>query len=225
MKVLMLKAGSSSLKCAVMAAADCTVIADSLTDWAGAATHYRYAGPDGKERSEDVSWKGYAPAVQRVLYDLTHVEPVALSEGSALAAVGHRVVHCGQFTSSVRITPEIPSRIAPLAYPAPLPNPPSLDALAAALDRTASNGKSLRQSRAPIGSPPPASSCCMTCFPHNETCRRHRLIVRVSARATVGPLAELVNTTFSIVGCRGLAASALGLPRALNHLRSLSRKA
>src|SRR5262249_52135758 len=112
MYVLLLNAGSSSLKCTVLAAADRTVIADSLTDWGGAVTHYRYAGPDGKERSEDVSWKGYAPAVQRVLYDLTHVEPVALPRRSALAAVGHRVVHGGQFTSSVRITPEIRSREA-----------------------------------------------------------------------------------------------------------------
>jgi acetate kinase len=132
MYVLLLNAGSSSLKCTVLTAADCKVIADSLTDWAGAVTHYRYAGPDGKARSEDVSWKGYAPAVQRVLYDLTHVEPVALSERSALAAVGHRVVHGGQFTSSVRITPEIRSRIAALADLAPLHNPPSLATLAAA---------------------------------------------------------------------------------------------
>src|SRR5262249_56915915 len=62
----------------------------------------------------------------------THVAPVALSERSALAAVGHRVVHGGQFTSSVRITPEIRSRIAALADLAPLHNPPSLDTLAAA---------------------------------------------------------------------------------------------
>jgi acetate kinase len=132
MKVLLLNAGSSSLKCTLMAAADCTVIAESLTDWAGAATHYRYAGPDGKARSEDVAWKGYAPAVQRVLHDLAHVEPVALSARSALAAVGHRVVHGGRFTSSVRITPEIRARIAALVDLAPLHNPPSLATLTAA---------------------------------------------------------------------------------------------
>jgi acetate kinase len=132
MYVLLLNAGSSSLKCTVLTAADCKVIADSLTDWAGAVTHCQYAGPDGKARSEDVSWKGYAPAVQRVWYDLTHVEPVALSERSALAAVGHRVVHGGQFTSSVRITPEIRSRITALADLAPLHNPPSLATLEAA---------------------------------------------------------------------------------------------
>jgi acetate kinase len=65
------------------------------------------------------------------LYGLTHVEPVALSERSALATVGHRVVHGGQFTSSVRITPEIRSRIAALADLAPLHHPTSLDTLAA----------------------------------------------------------------------------------------------
>ena len=122
MLMLLLNAGSSSLKCTVRAAADRKVIADSLTDWSGSVTHYRYAGPDGKGRAEDASWKGYAPAVQRVLYDLTHVAPVALSERSDLAAVGHRVVHGGQFTSSVRITPEIRSRIAALVDLARLDN-------------------------------------------------------------------------------------------------------
>jgi acetate kinase len=61
-----------------------------------------------------------------------HAEPVALPERSTLAAVGHRVVHGGQFTSSVRITPEIRSRITALADLAPLHNPPSLETLAAA---------------------------------------------------------------------------------------------
>jgi acetate kinase len=61
-----------------------------------------------------------------------HAEPAALSEDSALAAVGHRVVHGGQFTSSVRITPAIRSRISALADLAPLHNPPSLATLAAA---------------------------------------------------------------------------------------------
>ena len=50
----------------------------------------------------------------------------------ALQAVGHRVVHGGPFTSSVRITPEVRSRISSLATLAPLHNPPALEALAAA---------------------------------------------------------------------------------------------
>jgi acetate kinase len=132
MNILLLNAGSSSLKCTLMEAANGTAIARGLADWAGSATHYQYAGPDGREHSEEVSWRGHADAVRRVLHDLMHAEPVALPERSTLAAVGHRVVHGGQFTSSVRITPEIRSRITALADLAPLHNPPSLATLAAA---------------------------------------------------------------------------------------------
>ncbi|HZY59926.1 MAG TPA: acetate/propionate family kinase, partial [Candidatus Binataceae bacterium] len=132
MNILLLNAGSSSLKCTLMEAANGKVIASSATDWAGSATHYQYAGPDGREQREDVSWHGHAEAVRRVLHDLMHGESAAIPERSALAAVGHRVVHGGQFTSSVRITPEIRSRITALADLAPLHNPPSLETLAAA---------------------------------------------------------------------------------------------
>jgi acetate kinase len=132
MTILLLNAGSSSLKCTLTEAANLKVIAQGQADWAGSVTHYQYSGPDGQEHSEDVSWKGHADAVRRFLHDLRHAEPVALPDGSRLAAVGNRVVHGGPFTSSVRITPEIRSRIAALADLAPLHNPPSLATLAAA---------------------------------------------------------------------------------------------
>lgn len=133
MDILLLNAGSSSLKATLMkthfpAAGQKdivgSVLARGLFDWAGAATRYEYTGEDGKERSEEVSWKGHAQAVQRFVSDLP--------DHSALAAVGHRVVHGGPFTTSVRITSEIRSRISALADLAPLHNPPSLEALAAA---------------------------------------------------------------------------------------------
>src|SRR6478736_2755925 len=115
MNTLLLNAGSSSLKCSLMESADRRVIADGLADWAGSTTHYQYVGPDGKRRVADVSWTGHAEAMRRFLHDLMHVEPVALPERSQLAAVGHRVVHGGPFTSSVKITPDVRSRIAALA--------------------------------------------------------------------------------------------------------------
>jgi acetate kinase len=132
MNILLLNAGSSSLKATLMASPDGRVAAHGLADWAGSTTRYEYEGPDGKERSQDVPWRGHAKAVQRFVFDLMHAEPIALLDRSALAAVGHRVVHGGQFTSSVRITPEIRSRITALADLAPLHNPPSLESLAAA---------------------------------------------------------------------------------------------
>src|SRR5262245_13868001 len=132
MNVLLLNAGSSSLKATVMDSPGGKVVARGLADWAGRATRYEYAGPDGKERGEEVPWRGHAEAVRRFVRDLTQTEPRALADLSALSAVGHRVVHGGQFTSSVRITPEIRSRITALVDLAPLHNPPSLETLAAA---------------------------------------------------------------------------------------------
>lgn len=132
MNILLLNAGSSSLKAAVVQATDGKVVATALADWADSATRYRFAGPGAPERSEDVPWRGHAPAVKRFVSDLMHVKPVVLSDRFALGAVGHRVVHGGQFTSSVRITPDIRARVTALADLAPLHNPPSLETLAAA---------------------------------------------------------------------------------------------
>src|SRR5262245_22626582 len=124
MNILLLNAGSSSLKATLMESADGAVVARGLADWAGTVTRYQYAGADGRDRAEEVSWKGHAEAVRRFVFDLLHAAPPALPQRSALAAVGHRVVHGGEFTSAVRITPEIRSRIGTLAELAPLHNPP-----------------------------------------------------------------------------------------------------
>jgi len=132
MNVLLLNAGSSSLKATVMDSAGGNVIARGAADWAGRTTHYEYKGADASARPEDVPWKSHAEAVKRFVHDLTDAQPAVIPDLSALAAVGHRVVHGGQFTSSVRITPEIRPRITALADLAPLHNPPSLEALAAA---------------------------------------------------------------------------------------------
>jgi acetate kinase len=126
MNILLFNAGSSSLKAVLMESSGGAVLSRGLADWAGSATRYEFAGPDGKEHTENVAWRGHAKAVERFVGDLT------VAHRSSLAAVGHRVVHGGPFTSSVRITAEIRSRIMALADLAPLHNPPSLDALAAA---------------------------------------------------------------------------------------------
>jgi acetate kinase len=132
MNILLLNAGSSSLKASLVESPNGKVIANGLADWAGSATHYHYLGSDGKEHPEEVTWKGHAEAVRRFISDLTHAKPIVLPERTKLAAVGHRIVHGGAFTSSVKITPEIRSRITALADLAPLHNPPSLQTLSAA---------------------------------------------------------------------------------------------
>jgi acetate kinase len=131
MTILLLNAGSSSLKCTLMRAADQATIAQGAADWAGTTAKYEYTGPDNKKRTETVAWRDYGDAVKRFLSDLTEARPAALPDRTAIAAVGHRVVHGGPFTSSVLITAEVHERIKALADLAPLHNPPSLETLAA----------------------------------------------------------------------------------------------
>lgn len=131
MKILLLNAGSSSLKAVLRESVDGSVLAGGMADWAGSTTHYRYSGPDGTDRAEVVHWKGHAAAVRRFVRDLTCSEPIAVRQIAELDAVGHRVVHGGPFTGSVLITPQIRAQIAALADLAPLHNPPSLETLAA----------------------------------------------------------------------------------------------
>lgn len=131
MKVLLLNAGSSSLKGVLRESSAGAQIASASADWAGSTTRYRYSGPDGAEYCEKVAWTGHAAAVRRFVHDLTSIEPVAVRQPTDLAAVGHRVVHGGPFTSSVLITPQIRAQIAALVDLAPLHNPPSLETLAA----------------------------------------------------------------------------------------------
>lgn len=132
MLILLLNAGSSSLKCTVIDANQGRVIAHGLADWAGDSTRYRYVGPDDREHSDQVGWTGHSEAVRRFIDDLVNQKPVAIPDRSHLAAVGHRVVHGGRFSSSIQITPEVRSQIEELRNLAPLHNPPSLEALAAA---------------------------------------------------------------------------------------------
>lgn len=126
MNILLLNAGSSSLKASLMDSEGERVLASSLADWAGDATHYQFSPASGPNRTETVDWKDHSKAVERFVSDLT------ADEGAGLEAVGHRIVHGGSFTKSVRITPQIRSQIGALAELAPLHNPPSLKTLAAA---------------------------------------------------------------------------------------------
>lgn len=132
MSILLLNAGSSSLKCSLMDSASESLIAQALADWAGTATRYRFEIPGGEVLSEVVDWRGHAAGVRRIVADLRQRLPVSQTGNAPVLAVGHRVVHGGSFTAPVRVTPEVRARIEELTVLAPLHNPPSLETLTAA---------------------------------------------------------------------------------------------
>ncbi len=131
MRVLLLNAGSSSLKCTLVETEGGRILGRASADWAGPVTRYVLSAPDAEGPPEEVPWRGHAEAVRRALDDLVPTRG-SRARPRDLVAVGHRVVHGGDFTSSVRIAPGIRSRISALAELAPLHNPPGLETLAAA---------------------------------------------------------------------------------------------
>jgi acetate kinase len=119
-KILLLNAGSSSLKCTLMDSDTRGVVGKASADWAGDVTRYERTGPGPERVSENAPLRGQGDATRRMVRELVH-EPVA--------AVGHRIVHGGKFHSAVRVTPDIRARIVALSELAPLHNPPGLEGL------------------------------------------------------------------------------------------------
>src|SRR5262245_51002266 len=103
MQFLLLNAGSSSLKASLVEGTG-RVLAQGAADWAGAECRYRYVGTSGIEQSAVVPWQGHRACVMRFVEDLRAVPPIALPDVESLTAVGHRVVHGGEFHEAVRIT-------------------------------------------------------------------------------------------------------------------------
>jgi acetate kinase len=132
MDILLLNAGSSSLKATLMESRTGCAVASAHADWAGGKACYRFTGINGVIHDEEIHWRSHADAVRRLVYDLHHVETIAIRPDTKLRAIGHRVVHGGEFTSAVQITPPIRARIEELVEFAPLHNPPSLNVLVAA---------------------------------------------------------------------------------------------
>ncbi|WP_339909202.1 acetate kinase [Symmachiella dynata] len=132
MKILLLNAGSSSLKATLVDQHAGIVLAQAKADWAGEATRYEFIAQDGVARTEVVAEMRYGETVRRFLSDLRQGQSPGLLDLSELAAVGHRFVHGGEYQTSIQITPEVRSRIEQLRELAPLHNPSSLETLAAA---------------------------------------------------------------------------------------------
>ncbi len=132
MSVLLINTGSSSLKFSVLDGSEGFALASGMADWAGDRTHYQFASPEYKT-NEFVDWKGPKPAIARAMRDLRQTLPRLFKGSDSLVAIAHRVVHGGQFESAMRITPEVRVKLTGLSSLAPLHNPPSLEAIEAAM--------------------------------------------------------------------------------------------
>ncbi|MDQ0058142.1 acetate kinase [Paenibacillus harenae] len=125
MKVLVINAGSSSLKYQLYDMRDESVLASGRVERIGMDSSIVTHEPAGKPEVRDVSEiLEHVTAVKRVIDMLTHKEHGVIGSMNEIDAVGHRIVHGGEvFKSSVLVTQDVKLEIRRLFDLAPLHNP------------------------------------------------------------------------------------------------------
>lgn len=133
MKILVVNCGSSSLKYQLLDMTDESVIAKGLVERIGiqgSILIHEKEGADKYKIEEPLS--NHKEAISLVLKTL--VDPVhgGLKSMDEISAVGHRVVHGGEYyNKSVVITPEVMKTLVACIELAPLHNPPNISGIEA----------------------------------------------------------------------------------------------
>ena len=135
MIVLVLNAGSSSLKYQLIDMESNHVLAKGLCERIGGDSRHKH-GIDKDEKVITVPMKNHADALDEVFKTLVDPSEHALSDLSQIDAVGHRVVSGGDvFTESVIVDDKVYKQIEDLVPLAPLHNPPALHAMKACMEK------------------------------------------------------------------------------------------
>ena len=128
MNILVINAGSSSLKYQLLNPETQQVLAKGLCERIGIDGKFTYK-PQGKQavKEADVAMPTHSEAIQAVLNALVDPENGVISSMKEIDAVGHRVVHGGEkFAKSVLITDEVMAAIEECNPLAPLHNPANI---------------------------------------------------------------------------------------------------
>ncbi|WP_168119111.1 acetate kinase [Paenibacillus sp. HB172176] len=133
MRILVINAGSSSLKYQLYDMADESVLASGRVERIGMDSSIVTHEPAGKAEVRDVSEiLEHTTAIKRVLDMLIHKQHGVIASIEDIQAVGHRIVHGGEvFKSSVLVTSEVKLEIRRLFDLAPLHNPAHMMGIAA----------------------------------------------------------------------------------------------
>jgi len=135
MLVLVVNAGSSSLKYQLIDMANEQVLAKGIAERIGEERESLTHEATGKKKIETRAHIPDHQAAMRLVFDaLMDPETGAIRDVSDLSAIGHRVVHGGElFSDSVLIDQKVIDTIARLSELAPLHNPPNLMGIRAAM--------------------------------------------------------------------------------------------
>lgn len=127
MKILVINAGSSSLKYQLVDTDLDKILAKGLCERVGSKDSYIKHGADKDERIFAQYMADHEEALKVVFDALIHSERSTITSIDEIDAIGHRIVHGGNyFDSSALITDEVLQKIESLCTLAPLHNPPAL---------------------------------------------------------------------------------------------------
>ncbi len=127
MKILVLNAGSSSLKFNLFEADRENIAAKGIVERIGTDPGIEIETAAGYSDERKIDIADHREALSVVCEELVHPEHGVLGSLEEVEAVGHRVVHGGEKVSdSVKVTEEVKNSIRECCQLAPLHNPPNL---------------------------------------------------------------------------------------------------
>jgi len=132
MKVLVINAGSSSLKYQLMSPESGEVFAKGLCERIGIDGSLTHKVPGKEDKDLSVPMPTHGEAIEAVLAALTNPEYGVIASMDEIDAVGHRVVHGGEdFAASVLIDEAVMAAIKACIPLAPLHNPANITGIEA----------------------------------------------------------------------------------------------
>ena len=130
MKILVINAGSSSLKFQLIDMENEQVIAKGICEEIGGKSRFKYKVPGREDYKAEPAMPTHKEAFQLVLDTLVDAEKGVIKSVAEIGAVGHRVVHgADKFSSSVIVTDEVKDMLVQCSDLAPLHNPANLNAI------------------------------------------------------------------------------------------------
>lgn len=131
MNVLVVNAGSSSLKYQLIDSETEQVLAKGLCERIGIDGRIEHKLPDGRKMKKDAAMPNHAEAMKILVDTLTDKEYGCIKSMSEISAVGHRVVHGGDyFSESVIVTDDVIEKLENCRDLAPLHTGPALMGIA-----------------------------------------------------------------------------------------------
>lgn len=128
MEILVINCGSSSLKFQLISSENENVLAKGLCERIGIdGSAITYESVRCEKNTKEMDMPTHNEAISAVIAALTDKETGVISDMSEVKAVGHRVVHGGEFFSkSALVTEEVLEKIEECNYLAPLHNPANI---------------------------------------------------------------------------------------------------